>query len=347
MLLLAVAGVIVAATVVLLVRRRPPAPAPDALDRTTQVRRVQSVSRELLSLGRPGEVVELARAYLLQHPRDTQVRPLLAEALLRSGRLDEAADVTADLRSLAPDAADVLWLEGLIARARGEGDWLDPLRRASRADDATVKHRLAYGVGLLASGRGSEADTYLRSLAEAHPDRAEVLIAAGEAALEIDDFDRAAETLGRAVRRGTAGPKTWALLAEAQKNAGQPARAVSSLKEALRQSSNPDVRAEILVQLAQALILADRRDEAARTFARAADEDPDWALPAMKAAQAYYFLGRHDLAVTYLDRAERAGAGPDTEAWRERIENARAPRTRTGNAGTLLEGPRPLADPEE
>ena len=74
---------------------------------------------------------ELGKQFVrLADRRDVLVRPVLAMALLRLGRLDEADKTLADLMALAPRSAEGMCLKAEVIEARGGQGALELFRRA-------------------------------------------------------------------------------------------------------------------------------------------------------------------------------------------------------------------------
>jgi Tfp pilus assembly protein PilF len=174
----------------------------------------------------------LMEAYCRQNPDDAEVRPLLAEALYKAGRYDDARDVVGQLLDRAAENARGLWVKGLLVQRDG-GDPRELFRRAAESASASGVIWAAYGRVLLDGGNVAEAKSYLQRARDIGTEDARVLTALGEIALGEGRFGEAESLLSEALDHSLANARAWAMLAEAQKRSGRREEAYSTLRRSV------------------------------------------------------------------------------------------------------------------
>ena len=266
------------------------------------------------------QAAELGKRFVqLADQRDVLVRPVLAKALLRLGRLDDAEKTINALLKLAPRSAEGLCLKGEIIEARQEQGALELFRRAAESDQATPDIWARYGSALMAAEQFDRAEAMLLKAFHAGYKDHQVLWGLAALAMRAGKFDQAEPPLAELAGRGRPSMRVLVMLAQCQKENGKPAEAEKTLRRALAQQEVP----ELYIPLGDVLQLQRKYPEAAEMFARAAETSAMEAAASFKAARVYYLLDRHGLAMKYIDRAAALVDDPDVRQWRRKIEDAR------------------------
>jgi len=344
-ILLAATAAVIAATVYVVVwdpLRPPPAPShmDTGLSRGEQVRRkmeeVIAAADAIDPRGGPASLAERQISYeqaaelgkrfvQLADQRDMLVRPVLAKALLRLGRLDDAEKTINALLKLAPLSAEGLCLKGeLIEACRGQGA-LEQFRRAAESDQATPDIWARYGSALVAAEQFDRAEAMLLKAFHAGCKDHQVLWGLAALAMRAGKFDQAEPRLAELAGRGNPSTLVLTMLAQCQKENAKPAEAEKTLRRALAQEGKPG----LYILLGDVLQLQRKYQEAAKTFVRAAeifaeaDETTMEAEASYKAAGVYYLLDRHGLAMKYIDRAAALVDDPAVRQRQRKIEGAR------------------------
>ena len=269
LLLLALAAGIAIITIRMAVRRPLPPVAEETPSRMTQSEQVLAKARPLTQQGQYDAAAALMEAHLRMKPRDVAVRVQLAETLLAAGRADEAeATIDVALRR-TPQSARALWFKGLLVQQRGGENAEYFFAQAVRSPDATAEIWAGYGLLLLDRGQDEQAEVYLARAREAGLADERTLGPLGELALRREDYAAAAELLTAAVEQDRANPRLWAMLAEAQQRLGRDEEAAETLGSAL--AACEEGRGRLQLALADVLDRLDRRAEAARARAAAAE----------------------------------------------------------------------------
>ena len=263
---------------------------------------------------------DLARRFIQMRDRnDVVVRPILAQAQLRLGRLAEAERTIDDLLRLAPGSAEGLMVKARLVKARGGEGALAFLRRAAESTQATPRIWARYGTELLAEGQIALGREYLQRAYDAGERDRQTLLNLAVLATQGGQFERAASLLNEVVQMGRPSLLVLSRLAEAQKDAGKLPAAEKTLRQALAGRESPELR----LQLGNVLLLQRRRREAAEAYAKAAEHPLAEAAGAFRAARVYYLLGRYAAAMKYIDRAADHAETPEVRQWRKTIEDAR------------------------
>jgi tetratricopeptide (TPR) repeat protein len=285
----------------------------------------------------PAQAVALYQAsrdfmepYVRLHPDDVQVRPRLAELLLKMNAPAAAQQVVEDLLTLRPQSAEGLWLKGMCMRVQGQAGYERFLQQAAESPDAGASVWGRYGLDLMERRKYDDAEAWLTRAYQAGAKDAATLGALAQYAVKQERFEDAEKLLVQAVRDEAAAPDTWLLLARVQKVNGKLDDAATSVREAMRllpaaASSSylgPD-KGEMLLVLGQVRVLQKRSQEAADAFVEAANYPFAKPLATFQAAQCWYLLGKYALALECIDSAEKLIPGDRTVAeWKKRIEDA-------------------------
>ena len=278
------------------------------------------------------QAAELGKRFVqLADQRDVLVRPVLAKALLRLGRLDDAEKTINALLKLAPRSAEGLCLKGELIEARQGPGALELFRRAAESDQATPDIWARYGSALMAAEQFDRAEAMLLKAFHAGYKDHQVLWGLAALAMRAGKFDQAEPPLAELAGRGRPSMRVLVMLAQCRKENGKPAEAEKTLRRALAQQEVP----ELYIPLGDVLQLQRKYPEAAEMFARAAEmlaraaetsaaeTSAMEAAASFKAARVYYLLDRHGLAMKYIDRASALVDDPDVRQWRRKIEDAR------------------------
>lgn len=201
----------------------------------------------------------LSRA-LENDPANAQLRRMLALAWLNSERYDEAAEL------LGPDP--------------------------DRADDRNLQY--AYGLALVRSGRAAEAEASFTELLTRHQDWPELNVVLGHAFAQQDDYERAIESLKKAIELQPDVAEAHLTLGEIYMRQGRLEEAEAELRAELRHHPE-DLRARYV--LATVLDLARRSEEAMEVLQTLLEKSP-------RAANARYLLGKILLAEGKAEQAE-------------------------------------------
>ena len=358
--LLLAAAVVVGGTVYVAVR--PPwqdegdlveSPGPSQAQQTRRVIEEMIVRADRINAtGNPGLQAAKRQAYetardvavkfiQLADRTDVVVRPMLAKAQLRLGKLAEAERTVDALLALAPTSGQGLWMKAQLVATRDRDRAVEYFRRAADSGEATAEAWARYGAELLQRGQVAEARKYLtRAERAGHRDPQTLLSLAG-IAMEDENFARAETLLAEVVRRGHVNARVLAGLAEAQKGLGHLAEAEKTLRKAI----DVEPVGELWMRLGDVLVLLRRRPEAAEAFARAAETPALAPAGAFKAARMYYLADRCALAMKYIDLLPAKGAAPAVEELRKKIENARFG-SPTATSGPVFRLPRSDSLPE-
>jgi tetratricopeptide (TPR) repeat protein len=350
-ILLAATAAVIAATLYVVVRdplSPPPAPMETGPSRGEQARRKMA---EIIAAAdaidpRGGaanlaerqvsyeQAAELGKRFVqLADQRDVLVRPVLAKALLRLGRLDDAEKTINALLKLAPRSAEGLCLKGELIEARGGPGALELFRRAAESDQATPDIWARYGSALMAAEQFDRAEAMLLKAFHAGYKDHQVLWGLAALAMRAGKFDQAEPPLAELAGRGRPSMRVLVMLAQCRKENGKPAEAEKTLRRALAQQEVP----ELYIPLGDVLQLQHKYPEAAEmfaraaelfagaaeTFAEAAETSAMEAAASLKAARVYYLLDRHGLAMKYIDRAAALVDDPEVRQWQKKIEDAR------------------------
>jgi Flp pilus assembly protein TadD len=335
--LLAGTGVVLAAAIYLAVSPPKPPPPPPATPGISQAQDIRRRVEDLLARGDredpkagPASLLAKRQAYegacdvatsfiRFADRSDIVVRPLLAEAQVRLGRLAEAERTVDDLLGLAPTSTAGLWLKGELLQARGAGGAMDFFRRAAESDKAPPEIWARYGLLALRHDDWEQAEKYLTQAEKAGQADAATLHGLARLAQHDGKFARAEQLLQRVADARPGDPAALAMLAVAQKDADKLPQAEKTIRKAMELSESPG----LWEQLGDVLLLERRRVEAGEAYARAAEHPAHQVSAAFKAARCYYLEDKYALAMKYIDRAAEAAPAPEVLALRKQIEDAR------------------------
>ena len=270
------------------------------------------------------QAIDLMLVYVQAHPDDVKVRPLLAEAQIKSGDLTAAQRTVGRLLALEPDHAAPLWLNGEIMRLRGDDAYVQFYRRAVESTGATPQMFSTYGLLLAGRGEHTPASKYLQRALDGGVRSSDVLMSLGRIAMGRSEYERAGAFLDEAVRLDQQNAELWRLLALCYEQAGRADAAADTLREATQTVKRWTDKASLWAALGQVLEVQGRDADAAESFAAASDGTPNLPARALGAARCYFRIGRYALAMKYIDRA--AALDPDDldiRDWLKKIEDAR------------------------
>ena len=184
-------------------------------------------------LGEHEYAVEQGRAYLQAEPEDTAVRILVAQSLVRLGKLDDA---DAELQALPEEgrSAEVLYAIGRIQMARGN---LKDAREAMLKVDGLkpgepniLRSLVALDIQVGDADAGIDR---IESAIEADPTNARLFQLRAEIALSQDDSARAEETLRKAIALNSNDLDSYRLLAGLYQRQGRFPETISTYEAAV------------------------------------------------------------------------------------------------------------------
>ena len=324
LVLLGLTGVVTAMTIYVALSK-PPEPNITDADKPTLAEEVLALARPLMDKGQYGPAASLMASYVSSHAGDVEVRCVLAEALMKLQRYEQAEHTVDDVIRRVPRMARAHWLKGELVLYRGGENAMYFFRQAAECPDAGPEIWAAYGRELLAGGRFELAGQYLRRAREGGVNDARTLAPLGELALRDKQFEQAESLLAEAVKSAPASARIWAMLAMAQKNSGKIELALKTLQDGLSACGQ---QVALYMELGDVLWLLHRRQAAAEAFAKAAEHGPLQAQAAQRAARCYYLIGQYERALTYVNRAAALYPGdPEVEFLKGRIADARLNQT--------------------
>lgn len=290
--------------------------------RETLAQDVLAEARGLMKARQYEQARNIMRAHVLGHGRDTEVRPLLAEAQFMLGEIDQADRTVADLLALAPANAGGLWMKGRITRRRKGKGHMEYFRRAAdegNGPDAGAEMWARFGVELLAAGKSREGKKYLTEALTDGLRDGRTLGGLGELALAEKQFAAVEKYLSEALTHTRTDTRLWVMLTKARMNLGKVAAAAKTAEEALNIRRN----GALLIVLGEVRMLQKRRGEAADAYAQATGFDDVAALAAFRAAKCYCLLGKYDPATKYIQLAAKLRPNdPKVKKLSAKIEDA-------------------------
>jgi tetratricopeptide (TPR) repeat protein len=284
---------------------------------------------------------ELMESYVRMHPNDAEVRPHLADVLLKMGIPDAARKVTDALLELRPNSAEGLWLKGLCMKAQGQDGYGQFFEQAAQSPDARASIWARYGLELMGQRKLADAESYLNKAYQVGAKDAATLVALARLAARQKRFVDAENYLTQAVRAGGADPATWWMLASIQKDNGKLEEAEASAREAIRllptaagpAYQGPD-KGDMLMLLGQVQLLRNHLAEAADAFVESANYPFSRPNATFEAAQCCYLLGRYSQALGFIDEAAKLlPDNPAVAEWKKKIEEAHFPRPAIATSG--------------
>jgi tetratricopeptide (TPR) repeat protein len=285
---------------------------------------------------------DLMESYVRMHPDDAEVRPHLADLLLKMGNPEAAQKVADVLLELRPQSAEGLWIMGLCMKAMGQEGYERLFEQAAASPDARASIWARYGAELLGQRKLAEAETYLNKAYQAGARDAATLGGLARFALRQKRLEDADNYLSQAVRDEAAEPVTWWMLASVQKDRGKLDEAATSIREAIRllaATAGPAYQGpskeDMLMLLGRVRVLQNRSQEAADAFTAAAGNPLVRPQATFEAAQCWYAVGRYAPALECIDTAEKLLPGdPAVAWWKKKIEDARFPHPTTATSAT-------------
>jgi glycosyltransferase involved in cell wall biosynthesis/tetratricopeptide (TPR) repeat protein len=217
----------------------------------------------VLHMGDADRALALATRLESRHPAAADPKALRADALRRTGRLDDALRAAQEAVALAPTSARIAKIAGTVALAAGDGkravEWLS-IAAAAKPGEGSTRYNLSRA--LLLEERYEEALENVSAAIALAPEEPAYL-----------------EGLGHALRRS-----------------GQPERAIAAFEEAL--TLRPDSEA-VLEAFAASLIDIGRKADAVELLEK---RMPPERRP-LSLARIHVRLGRHEQAIAYADEA--------------------------------------------
>jgi predicted Zn-dependent protease len=226
-----------------------------------------------MTTGRAAKAVPLFESLCAELPEDARFASLLAQALFAASQHERCLEAVDRWEVLSPGKPEPAVLRAACLLALGLG------ADASRAVDAAIAAHAetpAYARTLAElcarAGRWRESADFARKAIAHDASLPEPHVAAARAALELGDFEAAAEHCLDATERSMAIPEAHYLLGAALAWGGELGHAAQSLDIALRFS--PSHRDALAFAAAIARV-QDRADAAADLEARFAESAPD------------------------------------------------------------------------
>ena len=195
-------------------------------------------------------------------PEQFAVRVGLVEAHIAAADLAGADKDLADLARVAPDALPTRFLRARIAYARHDYETATTeLRRALTTDEDNVPVRLLLGAVLIEQGSLEQSGALLSRLVAEHPDNIEARKLLARVYLERKDPVGARRILAEAPADGVRDAGADWLSGSILMAGGQTDEGIALLEQSAAQAPG---NAEIQLDLANAYLMAGRRDDALR-----------------------------------------------------------------------------------
>jgi tetratricopeptide (TPR) repeat protein len=231
-----------------------------------------------------------------------QVQYSLGIAYFNAKEYGKAIDPLTRARDVAPADANVRRMLALSLLNAEQYDKAAELLRNDPGRDTDPSLQYAFGLALVRSGRGADAEVIFDQLLAAHADNADVNVLLGQAHAQQGDFDAAIKSLQRALQIKPDVAEANAALGVIYLRQGKLTEAADAFRAELK--IRPD-DLQSRFNLATALDRADRRDEALAIVTTVVRAKPDY-------ADARYLLGKLLLAqgdaaaaVEHLEAAAR------------------------------------------
>jgi putative PEP-CTERM system TPR-repeat lipoprotein len=188
----------------------------------------------------PEAVVAYEKAVELQ-PADVRSHLALVPMLLTLNKVDRAAEVQKRLAKLVPSAPGTIYLDALVASAKGEGERArTSIQLALRAAPDDLRIQLLAGSIEYDLGNHEAAKRLLQRVVDAVPaePRARQLLAASQ--LQLGEVALAERTIAPLLASSSAGGRDFALAAEVAQAAGDSKKALARIEQAVaRETENP------------------------------------------------------------------------------------------------------------
>ena len=218
----------------------------------------------LMTTGRGAQAVPILEALLAERPDDARYAGVLCHALHAAGEHARCAEAAERWMRSDPASHEPVLLRALSLLALGLGeDAAAAIDAALRSHGAAPALARSFAELLARAGRWKEsADHAARAMAH-DPSSAEPYVAAARAALELGDFEAAAERCLDATERTIAHPEAHAILGAALAWGGELGHAATTLDLALKfDPAHPGALA-----FAEAVARAQGREGDAQAFA--------------------------------------------------------------------------------
>jgi tetratricopeptide (TPR) repeat protein len=236
------------------------------------------------------------------NPVFPQVQYSLGVAYFNAKQYSQAIDPLTRARDVAPTDATVRRMLALSLLNAEQYDKAAELLRNDPGRDSDPSLQYAFGLALVRSGRGADAEVIFDQLLAAHTDNADVNVLLGQAHAQQGDFDAAIKSLQRALQIKPDVPEANAALGVIYLRQGKLTEAAAALRAELT------IRPEDLqsrFNLATALDRADRRDEALAVIRTVVRARPDYADARYLFGKLLLAQGDATAAVEHLEAAAR------------------------------------------
>lgn len=289
--------------------------------------RVVNLARKLIANRQYAEACKLMQTYLSRFPDDTEVRPILAEAMMAQGDNAQAEKVIDQALRVSPRIARVLWIKGELRRLRADTQFMNSFRMAvEESADVTPEYWYKYGRELLAVNNSTEASKWLQKAYDANMRDGMTLSALGEARLGTGKFASAREVLEQAADKLPNDPHTALLLARACRGTGDLKAAAEILETATvaKKQYDPD----LYMELGEIMALQKRPIEACDAFREVThfSRYDRRARAATQAAEIYFANGFKDDALEMINLAVQfRPLDPDIQKLAKKIHAATQP----------------------
>jgi tetratricopeptide (TPR) repeat protein len=220
------------------------------------------------------------------NPMFPQVQYSLGVAYFNAKEYGRAIDPLTRARDVAPNDANVRRMLALSLLNAEQYDKAAELLRNDSGRDTDPSLQYAFGLALVRSGRGADAEVIFDQLLATHADNADVNVLLGQAHAQQGDFDAAIKSFQRALQIKPDVADANGSLGVIYLRQGKLTEAADALRAELK------VRPEDLqtrFELATVLDRADQRDEALAIVRTVVRLKPDFAM-------ARYLLGKLLLA---------------------------------------------------
>ncbi len=263
-----------------------------------------------------------------QHPDQPEVQYLLAEAYLKSGRVDEAKETIAQLDKLSSGNYRMQAGTGvLLARYHLYDDGIQHFEAALKANPGSDETKFDLANAYFRMRRYSEAlDTAGQASEDGRKDEA-YLALLGDIYAHLGDTGRAAEIFRNAISRNPDNDQDYLSLALLQFRENDIANAKQTL---LKGQARVPGSGKILWGLGLASALEGNTAEAAAQFERAVNLLPEWTGGYSTLGVFYFQTGQIAKAKEVLDRFKNSNAGGLDM---NRIEQVLAQAPETSSAG--------------
>jgi tetratricopeptide (TPR) repeat protein len=215
-----------------------------------------------------------------------QVQYSLGVAYFNAKEYGKAIDPLTRARDVAPADANVRRMLALSLLNAEQYDKAAELLRNDPGRDTDPSLQYAFGLALVRSGRGADAEVIFDQLLAAHADNADVNVLLGQAHAQQGDFEAAIKSLQRALQIKPDVAEANAALGVIYLRQGKLTEAADALRAELK--VRPD-DFQSRFHLATVLDRADRRDEALVVIRTVVRARPDY-------ADARYLMGKLLLA---------------------------------------------------